>query len=330
MDSPSRHFIVNRSGIILLALCLDYLLGDPPSRVHPVAWMGRWIDAIRRHAPRVGEFRRFLYGAISIAGSAIALGWSMSRWQQFAPLKMWSWLVNASLLSLLLSLRGLLQAGTAVANPLAAGDLPAARHQLSWHLVSRDTSCLNASQIAAATVESLAENTSDSVIAPIFWYVIAGLPGALVYRFLNTADAMLGYRDIEREWLGKAAARLDDAANLIPARLTALGMILSAPWVGGRIEDGWRIWRRDAGATASPNAGHPMSAAAGVLGVELEKIGHYRLGAELCKPTTVHIKRMQRLSVASVGVCFVFLVGIDWVWQRIVNCVVDKSERQVK
>jgi adenosylcobinamide-phosphate synthase len=197
-----------------------------------------------------------------------------------------------------------------VADPLTAGDLPAARQQLSRHLVSRDTSRLDESQIAAATIESLAENTSDSVVAPIFWYAVAGLPGALVYRFLNTADAMLGYRDPEREWLGKAAARLDDIANLIPARLTALCMIVSAPWLGSRIEDGYRIWRRDAGATASPNAGHPMSAAAGVLGVELEKVDHYRLGAGQPKPSARDIQRYEPLVMMSALIALaIFLAG---------------------
>lgn len=310
MDSQSRHFHVNQSLAILLALLLDLLLGDPPSRVHPVAWMGQWIALIRRCAPHTGSAGRFLYGAITIGGSALALGWAMHHLRRLVQPALWSWLVDAGLLSLLLSLRGLLRAGHAVADPLAVGDLPAARHQLSWHLVSRDTSRLDESQIAAATIESLAENTSDSVVAPIFWYAVAGLPGALVYRFLNTADAMLGYRDAEREWLGKAAARLDDVANLIPARLTALCMILAAPWLGRCIEDGWRIWRRDAGATASPNAGHPMSAAAGVLGVELEKVDHYRLGAGLSKPAARDIQRAQRLVVMSVLIALaVFLTG---------------------
>jgi adenosylcobinamide-phosphate synthase len=184
---------------------------------------------------------------------------------------------------------------------------------LSWHLVSRDTSTLDESRIAAATIESLAENTSDSAIAPLFWYAVAGLPGALVYRFLNTADAMLGYRDAEREWLGKAAARLDDVANLIPARLTALCMILSAPWLGGRMEGGWRIWRRDAGTTASPNAGHPMSAAAGVLGVELEKVDHYRLGAGQPKPSARDIRRSQRLVIVSVAIALGIFITGGWI-----------------
>lgn len=307
------------SAAILLALLFDRWLGDPPSRFHPVAWLGWWIGNIRVRAPQSGAASRFIYGALAIGGSALALGGVACRLQRLWQRHSWGWFIDAGLLWLLISLRGLLRAGDAVAAALEQGDLTTARRQLSWHLVSRDTATLDASQVAAATIESLAENTSDSIVAPIFWYVIAGLPGALVYRFLNTADAMLGYRDAEREWLGKAAARLDDAANLIPARATALGMILAAPVVEGRVGDALRIWRRDAGLTASPNAGHPMSAAAGVLGVELEKVGHYRLGAGLAKPTVVDIRRTQRLCVAGVGVSLVLLMGLHWAWQKITD-----------
>ena len=149
--------------------------------------------------------------------------------------------------------------------------------------------------MAAATIESLAENSSDSVIAPLFWYGVGGLPAALAYRYLNTADALLGYRDEELEWLGKSAARADDAVNLVPARLTALLIVAGAALAGGKAGSAWRIWRRDGGKTASPNAGQPMSAAAGGLEVVLEKVGHYRLGEGLAKPQATDIGRASRL-----------------------------------
>ena len=125
-------------------------------------------------------------------------------------------------------------------------------------------------------------------------------PAVLVYRFLNTADAQMGYRDPAREWLGKCAARLDDLANLIPSRLTALLIVASAPIAGGKWGLAGRIWRRDARKTASPNAGQPMSAAAGGLGVELEKKGQYRLGEGLRSPKVHDIRRGQRLFGASI------------------------------
>jgi adenosylcobinamide-phosphate synthase len=193
------------------------------------------------------------------------------------------------------SWRGLSAAAREIRSALEADDLPEARRLLSWHLVSRDTTGLNPSQVAAATIESVAENTSDGIIAPLLYYTLAGLPGALAYRFLNTSDAMLGYRDATYEWLGKVPARSDDLANLAPARITAGLIILAVALSGEDAKGAWQVWRRDAGKTASPNAGHPMSAMAGALDVELEKVGHYRLGAGGRAPSAEDIRRSVRL-----------------------------------
>lgn len=287
---------------MLAAVLVDALLGDPPSRFHPVAWMGSWIGVLRRRAPRRGPLAELLYGAAGIGVSATAL-WLAGRWVA-DHLQRWrlGWLVEGAVLAQLLAWRGLMQAGGAVAKSLEEGNLGEARRQLGWHLVSRDVSELDGGLVAAATIESLAENSSDSVVAPLFWYGIGGLPAALAYRFLNTADAVLGYRDTEREWLGKSAARGDDLVNLAPARLTALLIVGGAVFGGGNSGSAWRIWRRDGGKTASPNAGQVMSAAAGALEVELEKIGHYRLGAGLRKPVADDIRRARRLLSVSVFV----------------------------
>ena len=279
----------------LLALLIDAWLGDPPSRFHPVAWMGGWTAVMRKRAPHGSASASFLCGAAVIGGGACLLGlgggWitgHLRRWR-------FGWLVEGAILSQLLAWRGLMRAGEAVAQPLAEGKLEEARRQLGWHLVSRDVSQLDESLIAAATIGSLAENCSDSVVAPLFWYGVGGLPAAAVYRFLNTADALIGYRDAEREWLGKAAARADDLANLVPSRLTALLIVAAAALAGGSSVGAWRIWRRDAGQTDSPNAGQPMSAAAGALGVVLEKVGKYRLGDGLARPAADDIGRARRL-----------------------------------
>ncbi len=283
--------------VIPLALLIDLALGDPANRWHPVAWMGTAIAWTRRHAPRREPARQFFYGLSVVTAGALgcaAVGRALSKALGCLPTPL-AIVAEAVALKMALSPRGLLAAGEAVRGPLATGDLDAARQQLSWHLVSRDTSALDEAQIAAATVESLAENLADGVIAPLFWYAAAGLPGALAHRFLNTADAMLGYRDAEREWLGKTSARLDDAVNFVPARLTALLIVAAAPLVGGSGRAAWHIWRRDAGLTDSPNAGHPMSAAAGALDVTLEKVGHYTLGAGLRPPCAADIRSAQQM-----------------------------------
>ena len=163
---------------------------------------------------------------------------------------------------------------------------------MSWHLVSRDTAQLDEAQVAAAAIESVAENTSDGIVAPLLAYAVGGLPAALIYRYVNTGDSLLGYRDAEREWLGKIPARTDDLLNLIPSRVTALLFILLRP-------QAWTVWRRDARLTASPNAGQPMSAMAGALNIELEKVAHYRLNAGARLPTLTTCKPRGHLYTAA-------------------------------
>jgi len=167
-----------------------------------------------------------------------------------------------------------------------AGDLAGARRQVAWHLVSRPTDELDAPAVASAAVESLAENLTDGLVAPVCFYAAgallggagAGLALAWAYRAVNTADAMIGYRRDELEYLGRATARTDDALNYVPARLAAATIVAGA-WLARQSRaDAARVWRRDGSRTESPNAGQTMAAMAGALGVTLEKRGHYRLG----------------------------------------------------
>ena len=281
----------DRLFVPLIALLFDLATGDPPNRYHPVAWMGAFIQAGRRRAPQRGRLWSLAYGAfLSIGGGmAVALvGRLLERLLLFLPIP-YRWLAAAGLLKTTVSLRGLARAAAEVQSELEGGDLPQARRLVAWHLVSRDTSMLTESQVAAAAIESVAENASDGIIAPLFFYLLGGLPGSLAYRWVNTCDSILGYRDAEREWLGKVSARLDDLHNLLPARLTAALLAATSILNGGDAGNIWRIWRSDAGATESPNAGHPMSVAAGALGVELEKTNHYKLGAGQRPPTAADI-----------------------------------------
>jgi adenosylcobinamide-phosphate synthase len=296
---------------LLLALLLDVVLGDPPNRLHPVAWMGTCISRARRAAPRWNPALELLYGGGLVLGGVVVLvglGLGLEALLRQLPWP-WSWLAEACVLKTTFAVRGLVQAAQQVHAALEAGDLASARQWLSWHLVSRDTSTLAASQVAAATVESVAENASDGVIAPLLYYALGGLPAALAYRFINTADAMLGYRDPEREWLGKIPARLDDLVNLIPARCTAGLLLLATGLLGGPLRRAAVVWVRDARRTASPNAGRPMSVMAGALGVTLEKTGHYVLGTGQALPTALDIRSAIRLLAWSV-VLGVVLLGL--------------------
>ena len=298
--------------VIPCAFLFDFLLGDPPNRYHPVAWMGSFIAAARRRAPRRGRLAQLGYGGGLALGGATALagaGWLLQCACRRLPFPL-DVFATAWLLKTTFSARGLARAAGEVNAVLGRDDLPEARRLLAWHLVSRDTSALSQSHVCAATIESVAENLSDGVVAPLFYYSLGGLPAALAYRFINTGDAMLGYHDEEREWLGKVPARLDDVANVVPARVSAFVLLLAA---GKDFQRGWRVWRRDRGSTESPNAGHPMSAMAGLLGVELEKHGHYRLGSGQRAPTphdvarSIHVMKIAAVLVAIAGVALACL-----------------------
>jgi adenosylcobinamide-phosphate synthase len=283
-----------------LALAVDAWGGEYPNPLHPVVWMGKVIGWLERAAPRAGAAAPFAWGLLMAL--AVPALFAAAAWGLLALLRPWPIAALAAevlLLKATFALRALGAAGEAVRRALEASDLPAARGALR-SLCSRDPSNLSAPQLAAAAIESVAENLSDSVVAPLFWYAVAGLPGAVAYRALNTLDASIGYRG-RYEWLGKASARLDDLANLLPARVTAALLLAAGALSGARLRDGLRILLRDGARTESPNAGRPMAAMAGLLGVELEKVGHYRLGDPLgpVEPSTIALAwRLDRIAGA--------------------------------
>ena len=200
-----------------------------------------------------------------------------------------------------------LEAGRLVQADLSAGDVEGARGH-SAALVSRDTSKLGISHLRAAAIESLTENLTDSVVAPLLAYCVAGLPGAYWYRCVNTLDSMIGYRG-RFEWIGKTAARLDDLANIIPARIGAGLLIASAPFIGGSSTQGLRLLLKDRRCTESPNAGWTMAAAAGSLGVRLEKQGQYVLNRNGREPGPSDIATA-RLLVAVASTASVLLAAV--------------------
>ena len=262
--------------VLAAALAVDLVLGELPNAVHPVVWMGKLTSLLERLAPRRGSIRQLLAGTlIAILVPTVFTAASMLAVSSVRAGSAW-FVVSVLLLKSTFAIRSLGRAAFAVRDPLANGDLEQARRALR-SLCSRDAARLDEPLLVAATVESLAENTSDSFVGPLFYYVLFGLPGAIFYRAVNTLDSMIGYRG-RYEYLGKVSARLDDALNFIPARITA-GLLLVAGWF--RHQDvgmGWVVLRRDGGKTDSPNAGKPMAAMAGLLRVQLEKVGQYRLG----------------------------------------------------
>lgn len=284
--------------VILLAWLIDLFLGEPPIRLHPVVWMGSYLRSARKWLPPtlLAGGAAWLGGAALVVLAAVLGDWLLNTLANLLPispnLQSLSFsLFLAVLLKPLFAWRALRAAGLAV---LTAPDLPAARQMVSWHLVSRDTATLSEGEVYGAAIESLSENLSDSLVAPLFYFIIGGLPLAALYRYANTADAMWGYRTPELERFGKVAARIDDLLNFIPARITALLLILACLPLGMEWWRALRIWRSDGLHTPSPNAGQPMSVAAGALGVRLNKRGAYELGGEFNDPTRADLLRALR------------------------------------
>ena len=282
--------------IVLMALLLDLIMGDLPNRFHPVAWMGSYIKAWVSKIPAPGASRQFICGLAMLASGIVLFSlpfWVFSAF--FHPNLLLQTLLMTLLLKPAFSLKGLLEAGMAAEDALKRGDLGEARRLTSWHLVSRPTADLDENHVASAVIESLAENVCDSIVAPLLAFLLGGLPAAWAYRFVNTADAMIGYHDAKYEYFGKSAAVLDDILNYLPARLSGGLLCLAAGLIGEDGKNAWWVMLRDHRSTASPNSGWTMSAAAGALNVCLKKKGNYCLNAPAGLPEVEVIGRARRL-----------------------------------
>ncbi|MGY4478247.1 adenosylcobinamide-phosphate synthase CbiB [Bradyrhizobium sp. USDA 3364] len=258
------------AGAMAVAMAVDALIGWPAwlfARIgHPVTWLGRLIHFADSNWNRTADapaFRRMagVAAAVLVIALVVALGWAVqsalaSGWVRVALVGALAWP--------LVALRSLHDHVAAVANPLASDDITAARSAVA-QIVGRDPATLDEAGIARATIESLAENASDGIVAPVFWGALFGLPGILGYKAINTLDSMIGHRTARHEAFGWAAARIDDLANLAPARLTGVLFVLLAP----NRSQAWSCMLRDASRHRSPNAGWPEAAMAAALGVRL-------------------------------------------------------------
>jgi len=264
--------------ILLLALLLDLLFGEPPRATHPVVWMGKVISFWERLAPVQGARIQVIYGSVMVLLTILIFTspvyFLLSYARQVSPLAYV--LIGALLLKPSFSFRELRQTALKIKSVLDRDNLEEARARMPA-LVSRETQNMGGQEVVSATVESVAENTCDSVVAPLFYFLLFGVPGAVVYRVVNTWDAMIGYHG-EYEYSGKFAAKLDDVLNFIPARITGLLLVMAAYLCRKDGKNAWRVMLRDHGNTESPNAGWPMSAVAGALRTQLQKVGCYSLG----------------------------------------------------
>ena len=301
-----------RAGAVAASLAVDGLLGEPPISVHPVVLMGRAISLYESRALSLkGSFSQKLAG-LFLAVTLPALTFTLSHaLLGLVPARLRA-LVEVLLLSTTVSMRGLGEAAAAVSRELEDGTLEGARARVG-EFVGRDTADMTPGEVARAAVESVAENTSDGVVAPMLYGFLLGAPGALAYKAVNTLDSMVGHQTPVHGDLGLVPARLDDAANLLPSRLTAV----AAAAVSGRFSHAWKITRSHGPRTRSPNAGWAEAAFAGSLGLKLGGTNSYggvaRQGPTLGvgrSPEAGDIARAVRLMRKACLLMFLILTGL--------------------
>ena len=293
----------------IAAVLLDHLVGEP-RRWHPLVGFGNLVVRVERLLNRQPDqparsFRAGGFGVLILCVPFVGLALAAEVW-----LESWTLLViQVVVLALVVSLRGLAEHGRAVGEPLARGDMEEARRRVGY-IVSRDAAALDEQGVAAAASESMLENGADAVFASLFWFLVAGLPGVVLHRLVNTLDAMWGYRNARFEYFGRCAARLDDLMNWVPARLTALTYALL-----GNTRLALRCWRRQAPSWDSPNAGPVMAAGAGALGVTLGGPAPYASGVKQRpvlgaggKPGPGTVEQAIRLVQLGVALWFITLI----------------------
>ncbi|MEL7022601.1 MAG: adenosylcobinamide-phosphate synthase CbiB [Pseudomonadota bacterium] len=305
--------------MVLLAWMIELAVGWPDAMYrwirHPVVWIGALISGLERLLNREVHSRRrqWLLGAM-VTIVVVSITWSIATLAvALAQGPLAEVVVGAVIGASLLASRSLHEHVAAVAVALKAGDLSRSRSAVA-HIVGRDPSQLDEPAIARAAIESLAENTSDGVVAPLFWGVLLGLPGLAAYKAINTLDSMIGHRNARYECFGKCAARLDDAVNWIPARITAALFVLAAKISA----TAWQVMWRDSSHHRSVNAGWPEAAMAGALQIRLSGPRQYadtvavepwlNEGAE--DPDAAAVERALRLYVRAMGIAMVLLIII--------------------
>ncbi len=290
--------------VLLLAVLLDILLGEPPAFLHPVVWMGKLVNLFVIRAP----LRRMkIYGMFMVifcVSAAVVTGLAVIFLGTGIP----GLILTAFFLKSTFSIRMLLASALELKKDLDDGRIEKVRSGLKT-FVGRDTSALNESQSASAVIESVAESFVDGILSPLFYFVIFGLPGALAYRMINTLDSMVGYRKEPFIELGYAAAKLDDLANFAPARLSPVFIFIASVFFGKPL-DSIKTCFNDHDKTASPNSGWSMAAVSGALQARLEKVGFHVLGGQYDEPQPFQVRKAVNIVGFS---AFLVIAGIYFI-----------------
>ncbi|AIJ05164.1 cobalamin biosynthesis protein CobD [Methanocaldococcus bathoardescens] len=269
--------------ILFLAIIFDRIIGELPEKIHPTVWIGKLIASLERIFESTNcknKYRDFLFGSLITIVTVSVVGIVAIFVEKFILLLPFplNYLIYAFVLSTTIGYKSLFEFCKKPIEYIKNGDIEKARKAVQ-HIVSRDASKLDEEHILSAAVESLSENITDSIIGALFYAVIFGLPGAFVYRAINTLDAMIGYKNEKYLWYGKLAARLDDIANFIPSRIAGILLIITAPLYKGNIKKAIYGFLKEANKVSSPNSGYTMATLANALNITLEKIGYYKLGS---------------------------------------------------
>ena len=283
--------------VIGLAIFIDLVFGDPRNKYHPTAWIGKFISNLvplfkneNAHFEKFGGVLVVLISTTVIATLLLLLDLKLDSIivNEFVSI-MVIILISAILLKTTIAIRGMEKHALAVTSALENDDIDEARINLAM-ITKRKTKNLDKNHILSGVLESISENTVDGITGPLFYFALFGLPGAFVYRVINTIDSMIGYKTEMFKNLGWFGANCDNILNYIPSRLTAMTMVLGAMLLGHDWKNCYEIFKRDGKKTDSPNAGNPMAALAGALGTKLEKIEHYSLGTDIQKITSKKVR----------------------------------------
>ena len=309
--------IVESILVVFFALVLDFAVGDPRNKFHPTAWIGSLIAKLAPHTKHSSENLEKLGGVFIIlisSGIVVSLLIFLNIGIKLITIDYMyiiiSIIAGGILLKTTIAIKGMERHALAVVTALEQDNISSARDNLSM-IVKRNTKNLDKNHVFSGVLESVSENTVDGITGPLFYFAIFGLPGAFVYRVINTADSMIGYKTDIFKNVGWFAANCDKILNYIPSRLTGLIMILSAMILGNNWRKSCEIMIRDGRKTKSPNAGYPMAAIAGALGAKFEKIDHYSLGDGNISFTKDHVKSaISIMKVTSILFCGIVVIPI--------------------
>ena len=291
---------------LLFAILIDLVLGDPPNKYHPTAWIGRAINIIKPRLKDEDGKREKIKGAlgavliITIVGGIVYALSIIISFNQIVEL-----IITAVMLKLTIAIRSMEEHARRVIDAL--DDLKLARRELSM-IVGRDTSDLDEGHILSAVIESISENITDGITSSLFYYSLFGIVGAFVYRAINTLDSMLGYKDEYYKNIGWFSSRLDTIVNYLPARLTAFITIIASMILGMEWKNALKVIMRDSKNTDSINSGWSMAGVAGALNIRLEKVGYYKIGEEHEHITIEHCYKAIRLMKVTVILFMIIVV----------------------